>query len=145
MILFAHSFMVSIWPIGSGCIIHQLHLSREATPPIECPVYDSKLSHGAVPVMMEFWGMWGTISLSSLPGPLCPGVVTPDRVLSMGQIELNSTLMLNWFSWKRTVLIFKLRTYAKLNCLKLNCFWHWNLIKLNWIAWNRTVLTFNCK
>ena len=23
-----------------------------------------------------------------LPGPLCPKVVTPDRVLSMGEIEL---------------------------------------------------------
>ena len=27
--------------------------------------------------------------------PLWPGVVAPDRVLSMGQIELNYVLMLN--------------------------------------------------
>ena len=30
------------------------------------------------------------------PGPLWPGEVAPDRVLSMGQIELNYVLMLNW-------------------------------------------------
>ena len=31
--------------------------------------------------------MWNTPSLPLLPGPLWPGVVVPDRVLSMGQIE----------------------------------------------------------
>ena len=38
-------------------------------------------------VMLELWGMLST-PLSSLPGPLWPGVVTPEWVLSMGQIEL---------------------------------------------------------
>ena len=52
--------------------------------------------------MLELWEMLSTPLLSSLPGPLLPGVVAPDRVLSMGQT--------------------KLRTYAKLNYLKLNCF-----------------------
>ena len=46
--------------------------------------------------MLEFWGMWSTPSLPLLPGPLWPGVVVPDRVLSMGQIELNCVLMLRW-------------------------------------------------
>ena len=32
--------------------------------------------------------MRSTPLLPSLPGPLWPGVVTPDRILSMGQIEL---------------------------------------------------------
>ena len=32
--------------------------------------------------------MQGTPSLPSLPGSLCPEVVTPDSVLSMGYIEL---------------------------------------------------------
>ena len=36
-----------------------------------------------------------TPSLLSLPGPLGPEVVAPDRVLSMGEIELNSILILN--------------------------------------------------
>ena len=38
--------------------------------------------------MLEFWGMQSTPTLSSLPGPLRPSVITPDNVLSMGQIEL---------------------------------------------------------
>ena len=38
--------------------------------------------------MLELWGMQSTPSLPSFPGPLWPGVVAPDRVLSMGQIEL---------------------------------------------------------
>ena len=39
--------------------------------------------------------MQNTVLLASLPGPLCPGVVAPDCVLSMRQIELNSVLILN--------------------------------------------------
>ena len=39
--------------------------------------------------------MWSSPSLTSLPGPFWPGVVAPDRVLSMGQIELNFVLILN--------------------------------------------------
>ena len=53
--------------------------------------------------MVELWGMWSTPLLLLLPGPLWPRVVTPNRVLSMGQIELNCT-------------------YAKLNYLKYDCF-----------------------
>ena len=63
--------------------------------PNECPVYDTKQSDGEVPVMLELWEMWSTHSLPSFPDPVCPGVVVPDRILSMGQIELNCLLMLN--------------------------------------------------
>ena len=45
--------------------------------------------------MLELWGMQSTPSLPSLPGQLWLGVVEPDRVLSMGQIELNCILMPN--------------------------------------------------
>ena len=45
--------------------------------------------------MLELWGMRSTPLLPSLPGPFWPGVVAPDRVQSMGQIELNRILMLN--------------------------------------------------
>ena len=94
-------------------------LQRDKSPyPNKCAGYDTKQSDGEVPVMQEIWGMRSTLSLPSLPGPLCPRVVVPDRVLSLLQIELNTELMLNWIVWKRTVLIFKRRTYAKLNCLK---------------------------
>ena len=46
--------------------------------------------------MLGLWGMWSTSSLPLLLGSLWPGVVAPDRVLSMDQIELNCVLMLNW-------------------------------------------------
>ena len=38
--------------------------------------------------MLELWGMWTTPSLLLLQGPLGPRVVAPDRVQSIGQIEL---------------------------------------------------------
>ena len=95
--------------------------------------YDTKQSDG------EAWGMQNTPSLPSLPCSLWPGVVVPDKVLSMVQIKLNCILMLNWITWNGTV-------FSHWNCvLVLNwivwnkSFWHWT-----WIIWNRTVLTFNC-
>ena len=63
--------------------------------PNECPGYDTKQSDGEAPVMLELWGMQNTPLLPSLPGPAWPGVVAPDRILSMGQIELNCVLMFN--------------------------------------------------
>ena len=45
--------------------------------------------------MPEFCGMGSTSLLSSLPGPLWLEVVAPDKVLSMGSIELNFVPMLN--------------------------------------------------
>ena len=60
-------------------------------------------SDGEVPLMLEPWGMWSTPSLPSLPDPLRSGVIAPDRVLSIGQIELNCALILNWIVWSRTV------------------------------------------
>ena len=40
---------------------------------------------------------------------------------------LRCLLMLNWIAWNRPVSTFKLRIYAKLNCLRWNCF-----CMLNW-------------
>ena len=73
--------------------------------PNRCHRYDSKQSDDEVLVMLELWGMQSTPSLLSLPGPLWPWVVAPDRVLSMSQIELNYILMLNWIAQNRTVFI----------------------------------------
>ena len=64
--------------------IHWLHLCRGVRHPTnECPRYDTKQSDDQVPVMQEVWAMWITSSLPSLPGPLWPRVVAPDKVLSM--------------------------------------------------------------
>ena len=76
--------------------------------------------------MLELWGMRGTPSLLLLPGPFWPGIVAPDRALSMGQIELNCILMQNWVVWNRTV--FDIET----------------VLRLNWIAWNRNVFDKLC-
>ena len=51
--------------------------------PNKCSGYDTKRSDGIVPIMLELWGMRSTPSLPSLPGPLWPGMVAPDWVLSM--------------------------------------------------------------
>ena len=44
--------------------------------------------------MLEILGNMGYSFIVIAPRPLWPGVVAPDRVLSMGQIELNRVLML---------------------------------------------------
>ena len=45
--------------------------------------------------MLELWEMQSIHLLPSLKGPLCSGVVAPDRVLSMGRKEINSVLLIN--------------------------------------------------
>ena len=59
-------------------------MQRGKSFPNENPRYDIKRSDGDVPVMLGLWGMQSTPSLTLLPGPLCPGMVAPDRDLSMG-------------------------------------------------------------
>ena len=49
--------------------------------------YDINQSDDDAPPRLEHWGMRYTPSFESLPDPLGPLVVAPDRVLSMGQIE----------------------------------------------------------
>ena len=92
-------------------------LQRGKTHLNECSGYNTKQSDVEVSLMWELWGMWSTPSLPSLPGSKWTWEPT-DRVLSMGQIEPNCVLMLNWIAWNRTVLAIKLCIYAKLNCLK---------------------------
>ena len=62
--------------------------------------------------MIDLWGVRSTPLLPLLLRPLWPGVVAPDRVLSMGKIELNHDIS------SLLVFTFKLRIYAKLKCLK---------------------------
>ena len=71
----------------------------KSLPHNKCPGYGTKQSDREGLVMLELWGMRSTPSLPSLPGPLWPGVVAPDKALFMGQRGLNYD-------------------YAKLNCLK---------------------------
>ena len=114
-------------PVDWSCRIYWLHIFGRVRPHLQrMSWYDTKQSDHEVPVMLELWGMQSTPSLLSLPGSLCPGMVAPNWILSMAQIELNCVFMLNWITRNRTASTTKLCTYAKLNCLKLNCFWYWN-------------------
>ena len=49
----------------------------------DSPGYDTKQSD-EVPVMLGLWGMQSPSPLPLLQGPLWPGLVAPDRALSMG-------------------------------------------------------------
>ena len=105
-------------------------------PPNECPRYDTKQSESEVPIILELCGILSTSLLPSLWGLLWPGVVAPDRVLSMGPIELNSVHILNWIAWNR--IIFDIST-AYLWLLWIELFWHLKcVLVLNWFIWNRT-------
>ena len=75
-----HKTQTNNWPVGrGGCKIHRPLLCREVRHPNECPRYDTKQSDGEVPVILKLWGMRSTPLLSSLPGPLCPEVIAPDK------------------------------------------------------------------
>ena len=76
------------------CRINQLHLCRAEGLPQQMSWHDTKQSDGEAPIMFELYRMWSATSLRLLPGPLQLGVVAPDWVLSMGQIELFDYL--NW-------------------------------------------------
>ena len=136
---FHHVHYLSAWinsniyflPSGLGLKnIPTVSLQKDKNSPNEFPGYVTKQSDGKVPWMLELWGMGSAPSLSLLPGSLRPGVVAPDRVLSMGQIELNCVFMQNWIIWNRCV--DKNYAYTKLNCW-IGTVW------LNSIAWNKKV------
>ena len=63
-----------------GYRTHGLYLCRGVRPPNEGPGYNTKQSDGEATVL-ELLAKWSTPSMTSLPGPLWPGVV------SLGQIE----------------------------------------------------------
>ena len=70
-----------------GCIIYRLNLCRGVRPrPNQCLAYDIKPSEDEATIL-KIWGILRTPSLPLLPCSLCPGMIAPYRVLSMGQIE----------------------------------------------------------
>ena len=76
-------------PVYCGYWIHWLHFCSRVRIFNECPGYDTKESDGKAPLIPEHWEMQNNSLLSSVPAPLKPGVVAPDKVLSIGQIERN--------------------------------------------------------
>ena len=71
--------------------------------------------------MLGYWGMHRTPLLPLLPGLLWPGMVAPDIVLSIGQLDLN------WIAWNSTVFTF--------NCVSAKIC----VLMLNWTVGNRAV------
>ena len=63
--------------------------------------------------MLELWRMHSTPSLSSLPGPLWPGVEAPDKFVSMGQIELFDISINTQFKSES----FEIEMFEHLNCV----------------------------
>ena len=57
---------------------------EEQDPTNDWHGYDTKQSDSGILVTLELWGMRNTPSLPSIPSPLRPGVVVPDRVQVMG-------------------------------------------------------------
>ena len=108
-IILTSSNLTFYCPVSWGCRIHCFYLYNGVRPHVsnECLGYDTKQYDGEVPIMLELWGIQSIPSITSLPSLLWPGVVSPDRILSMGQIELNCVLMINWIVWNRTVLTCK--------------------------------------
>ena len=84
----------------AGAVEYTDCISAEVIPLQRCSLCILQ-SDGEAPVMQELWGMHNTPLVISLPHLLCPGVVAPDMVLSMSQIELN------WIVWNKTDYMYK--------------------------------------
>ena len=102
--------------------------------------------------------MQSNLSLSLLPGRLWPGMVAPDRVLSMGRIYVNcvlmlmgiiwnnlnvtphqfGALMLNWITWNTAVFDFETVYLCLTKLFEIGLFQNWTcVLMLNWIVWNK--------
>ena len=84
-----------------GCRIHRLLLCRGVrTPPLPMSL-DVTINN----LMVRFQQCWSfgecgvSLHWQSLPGPLWPGVVPPDKGPIYGLNRINSILMLNWIVW----------------------------------------------
>ena len=94
---------LSNFPVGWGVEYTNCFSAEELDPTNYCPGYDTKQSDVEFPVILELWGMQSTHSLPSLLGLFWPIGLVPDRVISMGQIEINCIFMLNGITSNRTI------------------------------------------
>ena len=94
------SILLALPPAQStGTVEYTDCISIEGLDPTnECPGYDIKPSDGEASAL-ESSRTWSNPSFPLLPGRLWSGVVVPDRVIFMGEIEqtpcVNKWLMLN--------------------------------------------------
>ena len=134
-------------PVNWDCRIHWLHLCRRVRILKRVSWYDTKRSNGVASEMLELRGTQSILLLLSLPSPLLPCVVEPDRILSTVQIELyrdfesllflslNCVFMLNWIARNRTIWYVSYVLMPNwIIFLDRTVFWHWNYTTLNWIV-----------
>ena len=124
------SFISSVsCPVGWGCRIHWLHFCRGVRPPMS--VLDLTLNI----LMAKFQWCWSFGERRAAGSTLARSIGSNRTKLhtyaKLNCLNLNRIVRLNWIAWSRNfswqlnfVLTFKLRTYAKRNCSKWNCFWH---------------------
>ena len=99
-------FLISHCPVSWGYRIHRLHLCRRVRPPPspnECSWYDNKQSDGEVPVMLVALGNVEHPFISNAPSSTLAPNCSTWWALSVGWIELNCILMINWIVWIRIV------------------------------------------
>ena len=107
-------FEIYAWGLHTQCIclpsrIHRLLLYRGVRPPPPGQVSWYYTKQSDVPVRLELWGMRSTPSFPSLPDPLGPGVIAPDKSPIYGLkwtkpcflhntdfLHLNCVFTLNW-------------------------------------------------
>ena len=92
-------FKILHWVFYPPIFLHFHYIRSTFIMLNECPGYDTKQSDGEVPAMLELWGNRSTPSLPSLPGPLWPAVVAPDKGPIYGLNRINSILTLKWIVW----------------------------------------------
>ena len=76
---------------------------------------------------------WSTMSTNKCPW------YDSNRVLSMGQTELNCAIIINWNAWNWTVFVCQTELFQ----IELFFFYIETLPSHNLIDWNRIILTFN--
>ena len=76
-------YCINTCPVGLGSRIHRQLLCRGVSPPDVWPEYVTKQSDGKASVMLGLWGMRSTPLFPLLPGSLWPGMVAPDKALSI--------------------------------------------------------------
>ena len=84
-LIFSGYIYIYIYIFSSRCFDAVIDQSAEAVKYTYCITAEGLVS----PNECLGYVTWSTPSLTSLPGSLWPGVVAPDRVLSMSQIKLN--------------------------------------------------------
>ena len=127
-------------PISKGCRIHWLHHCRGL-----------KLLQRVSWIWYYTMRWWGSSNAGALGNAEYPFITialwstlsrngSTCRVLSMGQIELDCLLMLNWILWNQLFLP-KIYTYIIHNCLKISSKW---LGEIDWY-FSRKSIPFKCK